>query len=136
MSPRQNEKLFPFSYHKDLLSIARGDLGSAKILFLHHSDDARNENVAYMAQQTMEKSLKAVLVYKKIAVPLVHDLGVLIAKLPDDLNPDFGYELSELTLYATIRRYEEGAYSPTKDELEEIIKLAEKVYDWSKATCA
>lgn len=40
----------------------------------------------------------------KIAVPMVHDPGVLLAKLPADRQPDVGYEISKLNDYAGVRR--------------------------------
>ena len=64
---------------------------------------------------------------------MVHDLGVLVAKLPDTLEPEFGYELSGLDEYATVRRYEEGRYELRDDELEEIRALSERVLSWARS---
>lgn len=130
MSPKSYEKKFPTSYANTLIRIAKGDLETAKVLLDHDDDFNRRENTAYMIQQCMEKSLKAILVALNLNVPLVHDLGALIAKLPDSLNPDFGYELSEFTVFATIRRYEEGGLLLDKDELVSMYQLGLKVYTW------
>jgi hypothetical protein len=83
--------LFKPEYSKTLLSIAIGDLSTAKTL-LSANDPGRVENILYMIQQSVEKSLKAVLVYKQIAFPLVHDLGILIALLPADEYPPGGFD--------------------------------------------
>ena len=66
MSPRRQERLFAKKYAKTLLNIARGDYKTALVLL--DADNYRIENAFYMAQQAIEKSLKAVLVHKEIPV--------------------------------------------------------------------
>ncbi len=119
MSPKHQERKFPRSYSRELLRIAVGDHDSAAYLVRGVGDGAgRAENAAYLFQQSIEKALKAALCAVGRPVPLVHDLGVLVAKLPGSVDPDFGYELAGLDEYATVRRYEEGRYQLTADELE------------------
>ena len=84
MNPPQ-KRLFKVEYAKELFPIAKGDLDSA--LILAKAAGGRKENIIYMAQQAVEKAIKALLVYNKIAFPLVHDLGILLALLPDNLMP-------------------------------------------------
>jgi len=72
--------LFKKEYAQHLFKIAQGDLDSAAALMAAKTL-GRPENILYMIQQSVEKSLKAVLIHKQIAFPLVHDLGILIALL-------------------------------------------------------
>ncbi len=129
MSPRKIEKLFKKEYSAELLRIAVADLASAKILAQH---GGRAENSIYHAQQSIEKALKAVLCDKGIPVPLVHDAGILVAKLPDNLSPPGGYSLSDLTPYATVKRYEEGVYEITQEEHLTALSLADEVLEWAR----
>ena len=129
MSPRKSEKIFKREYGDELLRIAAQDLASAKILAAH---GGRPENSIYHAQQAIEKALKAVLCAKGIPVPLVHDAGILVAKLPGDLSPPGGYSLSDLTPFSTVKCYEEGAFDITPEEHSQALSLAEEVLAWAK----
>jgi HEPN domain-containing protein len=131
MSPKKQERLFAVEYSKELLTIAEGDLFTA--IAIQSNSKARLENAFYMVQQCIQKALKAVLVSKKVPVPLVHDLGVLLAKLPNELNPPFGYELSDLNQYASIRRYEIGQFILDNEELKLVIEKGQEILDWCKA---
>jgi HEPN domain-containing protein len=131
LSPkRHQERRFEKGYADELLRIAEGDLESARAL--QQSGKGRIENVYFLVQQSIEKCLKAVLVYHEQVVPLVHDLGTLIAKIPDDVITPFGYELSELNQYAAIRRYEEGVWIPDQEDLAKCMKVATDVFHWTK----
>ena len=127
MSPRHQERLFEKHYAKTLLRIAEGDYRTAVGVAL--IPDARIENAFYLAQQAIGKALKAVLVTKGIAVPMIHDLAALLSKLPDDCEAPFGYELNELSQFATIRRYEEGSWKPTKEELQIVLSQTRTMLD-------
>lgn len=131
MTPRQQERRFEKRYSLVLLSIAEGDYRTAKAMTT--LAQIRLENVFYIAQQAIEKSLKAVLVAKELPVPLIHDLAGLIGKLPAGLEPPYGYELSELNQYATIRRYEEGAWIPTSEDLSMVLEKTKAMLDWASA---
>ncbi len=131
MSPRKQEKIFPGAYAQVLWRIAEGDFKT--VVTLANASDYRVENAFYLAQQSIEKSLKAVLVKLGLPVPLVHDLSALLSKLPADCDPPYGYELNALSEYATIRRYEEGSWTPTQDELKEIIVKTADMLDWAKS---
>lgn len=131
MSPKQQEKIFLKEYANELIEIALGDLNTA--VAIKDSPQARLENGFYMVQQCIEKSLKALLVNHGIAVPLVHDIGVLLAKLPSSLNPPLGYELADLNQYASIRRYELGSFKLTQEEIETVIEKGHLMHDWCKS---
>jgi len=131
MTPRAHqEKLFKKEYAKELFSIAKGDLASAQALA--KSKAGRSENVCYLAQQSIEKALKAVLCHRGIAVPFVHDLGALVAKIPHSLAIPFGYELNDLNEFAGVRRYEEGKMEIDAADVKEVLKRAKEIIAWTQ----
>ena len=81
----------------------------------------------------IEKSLKAFLIKCERPVPFVHELGSLIAKISPLYNIPFGYELSQLDTFATIRRYEEGQVILTIEEAQAVAKTAKDCFEWVKA---
>lgn len=125
----QKDRVFPKEYARNLLNIAEGDFHSAKSLA--KSKDGRPENVCFLAQQSVEKSLKAVLCWIEQPIPLVHDLGILVGRIPVQMIPEHGYDLTVLSPYGTIRRYEEGV-PPSQDDLHAAVKLAEEILVWAK----
>ena len=134
MSPAKQEKLFASQYAPELIRIAEGDLGSAQLLLAQFGMyKSRAENIFFMAQQSMVKSLKAVLCLHGIPVPLVHELGTLIAKLPAASNPVVGYEVSKLSEFASVRRYEEGTLELDAEEASDVVAIANKVLIWAKS---
>lgn len=128
---QNKKKLFKKEYAKELLRIAKGDLESAKLLSKHISS-GRPENIVFLAQQAAEKAIKAVLIHLQISFPLVHDMGILIALLPQDKMPPGGFALTELNPYASIRRYEEGPLPLSKDEIEVSLQASEDVAVWAE----
>ena len=81
MSPKTGERKFAKSYSEDLLHIAKADLFAAKALA--KNSRVRKETAIFLAQQCVEKSLKATLCYFELPIPLVHDLGALVARMPN-----------------------------------------------------
>lgn len=128
MSPRDHERIFELDYADELMRIAEGDLESASVLV--DTQQGRPENAAFLCQQAIEKSLKAILVKKGLPVPLVHDLGAVIAKMPSDVNLPFGYELLGFNEFAAVRRYEEGRLVLQASEMKTLFELAENVVKW------
>jgi len=136
LSPKQQEKLFRKTYAVELLSIAIADGKTAEFLLTGLKEEKiRGENYFFMVHQTIEKALKAVLVHLGIPVPLVHDLGILLAKFPADVQPPFGYEISRLSDFALVRRYEEGAMTWGIEDANEARALAKQALDWAKNAC-
>jgi HEPN domain-containing protein len=135
MSPKNQEKLFELSYAAELLHIASGDLETAQTLCeaLSHGKALRAENIFFHAHQTIEKSLKAFLIMKGKPVPFVHELGSLIAKISSFHDIPFGYELSQLDSFATIRRYEEGRVELDLEEARGVVKIASDCFVWVKS---
>lgn len=130
MTKNLKKQLFPQVYAKELMKIATGDFASAMALYQINS--GRPENIVFMAQQSVEKSIKAVLVQLQIAFPLVHDLGILVALLPDEKAPPEGFALAELNPFASVRRYEEGQLPLTGEEIKSTLEISQKVIEWAK----
>lgn len=129
MTPNKNILFLP-EYAPNLLNIAKGDLMTADAL-IKAANPGRPENILYMIQQAVEKTLKAVLIKKQIAFPLVHDLGILIALLPQTDYPPGGFEWAALNPYASIRRYEEGNLPLTREEIISSYDAALLVIQWA-----
>lgn len=129
MTPNKNILFLP-EYAPNLLNIAKGDLMTADAL-IKATHPGRPENILYMIQQAVEKTLKAALIKKQIAFPLVHDLGILIALLPEADYPPGGFEWTALNPYASIRRYEEGNLPLTREEIISSYDAALLVIQWA-----
>ena len=123
--------LFRPEYAKVLSHIADGDLQTAKTL-IASKDPGRLENILYMIQQSVEKNIKAVLILKNTPVPLVHDLGILVALLPVDSYPPGGLDLAALNPFASIRRYEVGEIPLDMDEVQIAFNAAIAVANWAR----
>src|SRR5262245_47097049 len=107
------ERKFRKGYAPELLRIAQGDLDSAK--GLSKVKMGRRENVLFHVEQAIEKGLKAVLCHKESPVPLVHDLGVILARFPHGLEVPEADKMLDLSQFAAIRRYEEGKAEITEE---------------------
>ena len=73
MSSGKQEKVFPRAYAQELIRIALGDFQAAQLLTAANLD--RKQNIVYLAQQALEKALKAVICHSVQAVPLACDIG-------------------------------------------------------------
>lgn len=134
MSPKNQERRFEPEYARTLLRIAKEDFYTAQFAQKGvASGEVRPENVFFLYQQAIEKLLKGVLCHLEIPVPMVHDLGVLLAKLPEETQPEAGYELSMLNEFAGVRRYEEGALVYEDEDLEDARSLAQELIAWGDA---
>lgn len=69
----------------------------------------------------------------QIAFPLVHDLGILVALLPDDKMPPEGFALIELNPFASVRRYHEGDIPLSNEEINASLDVAHRVVQWAQA---
>lgn len=129
MTPKA--KKFNPEYAKQLIKIAEGDLESAKILA--SSKGGRPENIFFIAQQSIEKSLKSVLIHHQKSVPLTHDLEAIMSILPESIPLPKGHDLIEgMSEFATVRRYEEGYLEITKEEIKAAIQAADSFLIWAK----
>ncbi len=128
MTPFQ--KQFTKEYAKELLRVAQGDLRTAKVLVDHPG--GRTENTFFLIQQSLEKAFKAVICHHGLPVPLTHDLGALLAMLPNQIStPPESKALVAFTEFASIRRYEEGKYVYLPEEISNAYRIGEAVLNWA-----
>ena len=122
-------KRYKKEYAHELLRIAKGDLDSAQALL--NANIGRVENILYIIQQGIEKSLKAVLCFHQVPVIHTHDLDALLSDLPEGVQPPHDSLLSSFNQYATIRRYEEGSEELSMDDLKKAFQIGVDVYAWA-----
>ena len=128
----KNRKYLP-EYAFELLRLADADLASGRALV---AAGIRLENACYHYQQTVEKSLKAVLVHSGIPFPSTHDLNVLILLLPEGLiELPCAHDIPELIIYSTQRRYEEGPTPATQEDANDAENMAASALAWAKNIC-
>lgn len=127
------EQKFKKEYAVELLGIAIGDLETTIVLL--NSTSGRKENICFNAQQVIEKSIKAVLCHHEIPIPFTHNLDILLDRLPAHLSLEGSANINELSEYATIRRYEDGAIVLDQEDLEAAVEMAKSTLDWAKKNC-
>lgn len=116
---------------EDWLVYAESDLRLAR--FARKQNDIIPEQACFHAQQSAEKALKAVLLFKHIEFPLVHDLKTLVGLLQKNAI-SFPLEIQEagsLTPYAAEARYPGHLEEITASEVDEALRLAESVFAWA-----
>ncbi len=125
-----NEKLFKKEYAHELFKIAENDWLTAVVL--SKNLDIRKETTLFNVEQSVEKSLKAVLCYLQVPIPFTHDIYAIMQKFDINDLPPGGYSLHDLTPFASIRRYEEGKYILTDEEVSQALQAAKLVLDWAR----
>ncbi len=125
-----NEKLFKKEYAHELFKIAENDWLTAEVL--SKNLNIRKETTLFNVEQSVEKSLKAVLCYLQIPIPFTHDIYAIMQKFDVNDLPPGGYSLHDLTPFASIRRYEEGKYILTDEEVSQALHAAKLVLDWTR----
>jgi HEPN domain-containing protein len=121
----KNQSLF-----KDWLRRAKSNLERAKAGKI--SEGVVYEDLCFDCQQAVEKSLKALLVYRDVVFPRTHSISLLLELVADaGINiPDEIKDSVILTEYAVSTRYP-GDYEPVdENEYKEAVQLAEKVIGW------
>lgn len=107
------------------LTLAQGDLRTAQTVLDHQEDVLRN--AAFLAQQSAEKALKALLAADDLEVPRTHRLLLLLRLLPEPpsgLSPD---DLELLEPWVTDGRYPADIEEAPRDEVEEVVEAARRV---------
>ena len=98
-----------------------------------NTEDPATDTVCFHAQQTVEKCLKAYLIFHEKEYRRTHNIAELI-ELCREIDGDFEYlyelKAEELTIYATDVRYPDDFYMPSKEEAHEAVKIAEKVKEF------
>lgn len=92
------------------------------------------EDMCFDCQQSVEKALKSLLVFKKIQFDWTHNIGLLIKNLEDNNIevPDNIKKSASLSLYAVRTRYPGTVEPVTKKEFQEALFMAEDVFNWVK----
>ena len=112
---------------KQWVLLAEEDLKNAEHT-LKLTEDCPLTTVCFHAQQGVEKYIKALLVFKSIEFPRIHDIGELVQLLPAGVGfPLSAEEQQRLTDYAVVNRYP-GEWEPLeREEGEEAVVMARKV---------
>ena len=117
---------------EEWLKHAHSDLKLAQLG--RRNEGVLHEQVCFHAQQTVEKTLKAVLLFCNIDFPLTHDLEELIdileragISLPQEIR-----DIGTLTPYAVETRYPGCWEEITIHDVEEAIHLAEITLKWAE----
>jgi HEPN domain-containing protein len=123
---RHNDPELPESW----LAFAHSDLAVARI---PRDEDIFLESLCFHAQQAAEKSIKAVLVFRKLRVPKIHSIEGLIDLLPQDIQrtPDL-IASATLSEYASNTRYPGFEEFVTEEDYREAVRLAESVVKWAE----
>ncbi len=118
--------------HLEWLDRARSNLERTRVE--KKSRYIRYEDICFDCQQCVEKSLKALLVFKKIKFEWTHNIGILIKNLEDKniVVPDNIKKAASLSVYAVRTRYPGEEEPVTKKEFMETRNLAEMVFKWVK----
>jgi len=97
---------------------------------LEMGDDAPMDTICFHTQQCVEKYLKALLVADAIPFAKTHDIGEVLALVPERSRPRLSpEEQRRLTEYATVTRYP-GPYDPiTLAEAQRAVEIARRVRD-------
>ena len=100
--------------------------------------DVLYEDLCFDAQQAVEKSLKALLVYRKIAFPKTHAIADLLtlAQMGGIEIPEEILQASELTEYAVEARYPGLFEDVTQEDYAQALDVAEHVLAWVEALIA
>jgi len=90
------------------------------------------EDLCFDAQQAVEKSLKALLLFHNIPFRFVHDIAELLTVLEQNgiHLPEYIRTSAELSDYAVEARYPGPMEPVTEEEYKEAVNIAEKVVSW------
>jgi HEPN domain-containing protein len=116
---------------QEWLKRAKGNLALAK---QPKPREAFWDDLCFDAQQAAEKSIKAVLVHRRIDFPKTHNIRALL-ELVDPTGSQISKEIwqaIDLTSYAVETRYPGPAEPVTRNEYRQAVALAEKVVKWAE----
>lgn len=91
------------------------------------------EDLCFNFQQSVEKALKAVLVKYGIKIPRTHSISELISLIkliPIDVPEEIEKNAPSLNIYAVETRYPDNYFLVDKEDFEEALLIAQKVYNW------
>lgn len=116
---------------RELLHKADNDLIAARAIL---ATGEALDTVCFHAQQAVEKSIKAVLALHDIPYPRRHDLAELmnlVKPIAAELLP-YEHDITSMTPFAVDLRYD-NEFEPSKDNAEESLEIAARVYDLTRA---
>lgn len=120
----------PSKIVQEWFKFSRQDLLAAKVL-MEANNPSLWSNVGFLCQQSVEKSIKALLAHNKINFTKTHDLDVLGAQILilDSSLKKLMDAATDLTPFAVEFRYPESADKPlSKDLVIMALELSEKIY--------
>lgn len=106
------------------------DLGTAKVTYLHIPEYL--DTVTFHCQQSVEKYLKAYLIYLEIRFQFSHDL-IYLLDLISQKDTDFKHfydQLSELQSYAIEVRYPNETIYLTNDKVKDSISISKNIREF------
>jgi len=114
---------------REWLALAKSDLALAQIGKI---PAVRYDALCFHAQQAVEKSIKAVLVFEGVDFPGTHNIRVLLDCLPLHIPvPVQALSAAELSIYAVSTRYP-GNYEPaTGEEYGLACDVARSLVEWA-----
>lgn len=90
------------------------------------------EDLCFDAQQAAEKAIKALLLYRGVVFPFVHDLAELVTVLQrngEEVPPSIA-EAARLTRFAVETRYPSLAEAVTREDYNRAVAIAAEVILW------
>ena len=112
------------------LDRARSNLAQARLIL--GGDGVFPEDVAFQAQQAVEKAVKGLLVARGVEFPLTHDLTQLLSLVEraGQRMPGVVRESARLTRYAVTTRYPGAGEPVSTEEAERACTMAEAAVAW------
>ena len=114
------------------MQYAKSDLDAAYTLL--ERGDFFPRQICFLAQQTSEKALKAILIFLEIPFPKTHDLDRIRELIPEGWHVKEKFpQLYDLSIWAVESRYPSDTPDVVEQEALETLQLAESVFDAVKA---
>lgn len=117
---------------REWLRRAKGNLARAKQT---KPEEAFWEDLCFDAQQAAEKAVKAVLLFRRVPYPYVHDIGELLAVLEQSgqgVDASLKEAAGILSPYAVETRYPGTDEPVTESEYRRAVTLAEQFVRWAE----
>ncbi|MFA6990199.1 MAG: HEPN domain-containing protein [Candidatus Gastranaerophilaceae bacterium] len=118
---------------KDWLHRAKSNLLLGEKGTFGNVDDILIEDFCFNLQQSVEKSLKALLIKNNLEYPKTHSISKIITilinngvQVPDNIIKT----APQLTAYAVETRYPDDYNEITDTEYKEALEIAQNVYNW------
>ena len=89
--------------------------------------ESYTSTICFHAQQSVEKNLKAFLVYHDVDFPRTHDVDFLLSECQKIDKRNFEVDLKSLTEYGVSVRYPDDFFIPGTKETKEYVEIANLV---------